>query len=126
MYSPLAGLQPGMYRQWDHDFEVLPIGKIVVAGTPYLGGSWAFTDLCLGNVLKLGETSLADMIDLGVEIVPARLLGLAARAHRHRRAGKGLILFDYGDVSGFQLMGDNHRGYNFLMQAGRYDAPVFV
>jgi N-acetylglucosamine-6-phosphate deacetylase len=33
--SPLAGLPPGHYGEW----EVDPTGKIVVAGTPYLAGS---------------------------------------------------------------------------------------
>src|SRR5207237_3456086 len=50
--SPLAGSPPGKYRQWEYDFEVLPVGKVVVAGTQFLGGSWAFTDLCVRNMLK--------------------------------------------------------------------------
>src|SRR5439155_1560588 len=68
----------GKYRLWDHEFEVLPAGKIVAAGTPYLAGSWAFTDLCVGNTLKLGETSQADTIDLASNR-PRELLGLPAR-----------------------------------------------
>ena len=48
--SSLAGLPPGRYREWDQDFEVLPEGKLVVAGTPFLAGSWEFTDRCIGNV----------------------------------------------------------------------------
>ena len=50
--SSLAGLPPGRYREWDQDFEVLPAGKVVVPGTSYLAGSWAFTDLCVGNVIR--------------------------------------------------------------------------
>ena len=76
--SPLAGSPPGVYREWGDAFEVLPNGKIVVAGTPYLAGSWAFTDLCVRNVLKLGETSLADTIDMASNR-PRELLGLPAR-----------------------------------------------
>jgi N-acetylglucosamine-6-phosphate deacetylase len=71
----LAGLPPGVYRQWDQEFEVHPAGKIVVPGTPFLAGSWAFTDHCVGHLLSLGETSLADTLDLaGAQ--PRRLLGL--------------------------------------------------
>ncbi len=71
----LAGAPPGVYRQWDQEFEVHPAGKIVVPGTPYLAGSWAFTDHCVGHLLALGETSLADTLDLaGAQ--PRRLLGL--------------------------------------------------
>jgi N-acetylglucosamine-6-phosphate deacetylase len=49
--SGLAGLPPGHYRQWEQEFDILPQGKIVVSDSGYLGGSWAFTDLCVhGNV----------------------------------------------------------------------------
>jgi N-acetylglucosamine-6-phosphate deacetylase len=101
--SPLAGSPPGMYRQWDDDFEVLPIGKIVVAGTPYLGGSWAFTDLCVGNLLRLGETSLADAIDLASNR-PRELLGLAPRRIEIGEPAE-LILFDCGAARDFRLKG---------------------
>jgi N-acetylglucosamine-6-phosphate deacetylase len=101
--SPLAGSPPGMYRQWGHDFEVLPIGKIVVSGTPYLAGSWAFTDLCVGNVLKLGETSLADTIDLASNR-PRELLGLPARRIEAGEAAE-LVLFDWREGGEFELRG---------------------
>jgi N-acetylglucosamine-6-phosphate deacetylase len=101
--SPLAGAPPGKYRQWEYDFEVLPVGKIVVSGTSYLGGSWAFTDLCVANVLKLGETSLADTIDMASNR-PRELLGLPAR---HIEVGEPaeLILFDWSPECDFQLKG---------------------
>src|SRR5262249_30785616 len=50
--SSLAGLPPGKYREWGNDLEVLPGGKVVVAGTPFLAGSGHFTDRCVGNVVK--------------------------------------------------------------------------
>src|SRR5207302_1455446 len=62
--SPLAGLPPGRYREWEQDFEVLPEGKVVVPGTDYLGGSGAFTDTCVGNVVRLGGVSLQDAVDM--------------------------------------------------------------
>lgn len=101
--SPLAGSPPGKYRQWEHDFEVLPIGKIVVTGTSYLGGSWAFTDLCVGNVLRLGETSLPDTIDMASNR-PRELLGLPLR---HVEVGEPaeLIVFDWSPESEFRLKG---------------------
>jgi N-acetylglucosamine-6-phosphate deacetylase len=46
--SSLAGLPPGRYREWGSDLDVLPSGKVVVAGTPYLAGSGHFTDVCVG------------------------------------------------------------------------------
>src|SRR5262249_38473182 len=48
----LAGLPPGRYREWDQEFEVRPEGKIVVPGTSYLAGSWAFTDVCVANAVR--------------------------------------------------------------------------
>ena len=71
----LAGLPPGRYRQWDTEFEVDPAGKIVVPGTSYLAGSWAFTDLCVDNAVTLGGVSLRDAIDMA-GANPRELLGL--------------------------------------------------
>ncbi len=62
--SSLAGLPPGRYGDWDGEFEILPTGKIIVPDTPYLAGSWAFTDLCVGNLLRFSEVSLAEAIDM--------------------------------------------------------------
>lgn len=99
--SPLAGSPSGKYRQWEHEFEVLPEGKIVVSGTPYLAGSWAFTDLCVGKVLKLGETSLADTIDLASNR-PRELLGLPTRRMEAGEPAE-LILFDWGPGREFTI-----------------------
>jgi N-acetylglucosamine-6-phosphate deacetylase len=100
--SSLAGSPPGKYRQWDQEFEILPIGKIVVAGTPFLAGSGAFTDSCVGNMLKLGETSLADTIDMASNR-PRELLGLPPR-----RIDVGepadLVLFDWAPGREFRLL----------------------
>ena len=91
--SSLAGSPPGKYRQWEQDLEILPSGKIVVSGTPYLAGSWAFTDLCVGNLLKLGETSLADTIDMASNR-PRELLGLPPRRIKVGEPAE-LVLFDW-------------------------------
>lgn len=99
--SSLAGLPPGKYRQWEQDLEILPTGKIVVSGTPYLAGSWAFTDACVGNLLQLGETSLADTIDMASNR-PRELLGLPPR---HIEVGEPaeLVLFDWSEGQEFQV-----------------------
>ena len=62
--SPLAGLPPGRYQDWDQDFEILPSGKIVVPGTPFLAGSGVFTDACIGNFARFADVSLAGPIDM--------------------------------------------------------------
>jgi N-acetylglucosamine-6-phosphate deacetylase len=62
--SSLAGMPPGKYSQWDQELEVLSEGKIVVPDTPYLAGSWAFTDLCIGVAVRDGGVSMAEAIDM--------------------------------------------------------------
>jgi N-acetylglucosamine-6-phosphate deacetylase len=69
--SPLAGSSPGQYGEW----EVLPEGKVVVPGTPFLAGSWAFTDLCVGNAIRMAGIGLRDAIDMACAR-PRELLGL--------------------------------------------------
>ena len=76
--SPFAGLPPGRYHAWDQDFEIVPEGKIIVPGTSFLAGSWAFTDQCVAIVLGLGEVSLADGVDMATAR-PRELLGLPPR-----------------------------------------------
>lgn len=97
--SSLAGSPPGRYREWDQEFEVLPIGKVVVPGTSFLAGSWAFTDLCVGNVIRMAGVCLRDAIDMA-GARPRELLGLSPV---RLQAGDpaDLVLFDWepgGDV----------------------------
>jgi N-acetylglucosamine-6-phosphate deacetylase len=99
--GPLAGAPPGTYRQWDQEFEVLPEGRIVVAGTGFLAGSWAFTDLCVANVLRFTEVTLADAVDMA-SARPRSLLGLPPRT---LEAGQpaDLILFDWAPGQDFKV-----------------------
>lgn len=97
----LAGLPPGRYREWDQEFEVRPEGKLVVPGTGFLAGSWAFTDACVATMRRLGEIDLAETIDLaGAQ--PRALLGLPPRT---LTAGESadVILFDAGPGKDFRL-----------------------
>lgn len=73
--SPLAGLPSGRYRVWEQDLEIVPDGRIVVAGTPYLAGSWVFTDHCVRMAMSLGGVTLAEAVDMAA-IRPRQLLGL--------------------------------------------------
>lgn len=90
----LAGMPPGTYREWGTELEVLPSGKIVVAGTPFLAGSGHFTDTCVSHLLRvLPEVSLATAIDLA-SVRPRELLGLPVTK---LEAGQpaDLMLFDW-------------------------------
>jgi N-acetylglucosamine-6-phosphate deacetylase len=97
--SSLAGMPAGKYREWGADLEVLPSGKVVVAGTPFLAGSGHFTDVCVGNVIKFAGVSLADAIDLATAR-PRQLLGLPVTTIDVGQPAD-LVLFDWepgGDV----------------------------
>jgi len=72
--SPLAGLPPGRYQQWGSDLEVLPSGRVVLAGTPFLAGSGQFTEVCIGNVIRFAGLSLGQAVDLAT-VRPRQLLG---------------------------------------------------
>ena len=99
--SSLAGLPPGRYREWDQDFEVLPAGKIVVPGTPFLAGSGVFTDACVGYILSLGEVSSSDAVDMA-SVRPRQLLGLEPQPLQVG-APADLILFDWRPGEVFRI-----------------------
>ncbi|HKI32497.1 MAG TPA: N-acetylglucosamine-6-phosphate deacetylase [Gemmataceae bacterium] len=99
--SSLAGLPPGRYREWDQDFEVHPAGKVVVPGTSYLAGSWAFTDLCVGNVIRFAGVSLAEAVDMA-GARPRQLLGLPPCRLEPGQPAE-LVLFDWQDGGDFQV-----------------------
>jgi N-acetylglucosamine-6-phosphate deacetylase len=99
--SSLAGMPPGRYREWDQDFEILPEKKVVVPGTAYLAGSWAFTDLCIGNVIRMAGVGLADAIDMA-GARPRELLRLPPRRLEVGQPAE-LVLFDWKEGSDFQV-----------------------
>jgi N-acetylglucosamine-6-phosphate deacetylase len=99
--SPLAGLPPGRYREWEQDFEVLPEGKVVVPGTSFLGGSGAFTDTCVGNAVRLGGVSLPEAVDMA-GARPRALLGLEPRP-LEAGAPADLVLFRWEPGGAFEV-----------------------
>ena len=90
--SPLAGLPPGRYAEWGSEFEVLPEGKIVVPGTPYLAGSGAFTDHCVSHVLNTTDATVAQALSMA-SILPRQLLGLRRPEIEVGAAMDELVLF---------------------------------
>jgi N-acetylglucosamine-6-phosphate deacetylase len=91
--SSLAGQPPGKYREWNTDLEVLPNGKVVVSGTPFLAGSGHFTDVCVANVTRMAGLSLAEAIDLAAA-QPRKLMGLPV-AKLEAGEVADLMLFDW-------------------------------
>jgi N-acetylglucosamine-6-phosphate deacetylase len=66
--SPLAGSPPGRYGDW----EVLPSGKITVAGTPYLAGANEGMEVGLNGLIGAGMTILQAIVTATIN--PATLL----------------------------------------------------
>jgi N-acetylglucosamine-6-phosphate deacetylase len=99
--SSLAGLPPGRYGEWGQEFEVLPEGKVVVPGTPYLAGSGVFTDSCVGVVQRQGGVSLAEALDMA-GARPRQLLRLPSVA-LEPGCPADLALFDHGPEDEFRV-----------------------
>lgn len=99
----LAGCPPGRYKQWDQDFEVTSSGKIVVAESGFLAGSWAFTDLCVENVLKFAEVTLEQAIDMA-SAHPRKLLGFEPWYLLPGTPAK-ILLFDWSPKGAFKASG---------------------
>ncbi len=93
--GPLAGSPPGRYRDWGTDLDVLPGGKIVVAGTPYLAGSGVFTDACVAGVMRLASVSLAEAIAMA-SVRPRELLGERVPTMAVGQRAE-LVVFDFVD-----------------------------
>ena len=71
--AALGGLPPGIYGGGTH--EVLPGGKIALAGTPYLAGAGHLLDVCVANALRWTELGMAGIAQ-SVATNPAQLLDL--------------------------------------------------
>lgn len=110
--SSLAGLPPGRYHEWDQEFQVLPEGKIIVPGTSFLAGSWAFTDHCIDRVLRLGEMSLVDAVDMA-GARPRELLGLPPRCLEPGQPAD-VILFDWTPGGQFRMCTTIANGASFV------------
>jgi N-acetylglucosamine-6-phosphate deacetylase len=99
----LAGLPAGRYQEWSQDLDVLPEGKIVVAGTRYLAGSHAFTDTCIGNIIRDAGVSLSEAVDMA-SARPRELLGLPA-CRLEPGFPAELVLFDWNEAGPFRVTG---------------------
>lgn len=89
----LAGCPPGIYENKLGRFEILPDGRLVVAGqTQLLAGSAFETDRCVANAMRFAGVSLAEAVEMASRN-PAKLLGFEViRLRRGSRAD--FIVFD--------------------------------
>jgi N-acetylglucosamine-6-phosphate deacetylase len=99
----LAGLAPGVHSSAvGGDVELLPSGRVVLRGTPYLAGSAATLGVCLGNAVRHAGVTMQEAVRM-VTANPARLLGLdVARGRETVRIGvdANLTVFRQASVTG--------------------------
>ncbi len=100
--SGLAGLPPGRYEMWGQALEILPTGRVVVPGTPFLAGSGVFLDACIAHLLGLGEVSLADALEMA-GARPRSLLGLPA-VELKPGGPADLVRFRHGEGQAFEVV----------------------
>ncbi len=91
--SPLAGLPPGRYGEW----EVDPSGKILVAGTPYLAGSNQGIVTGVNNLIRIAGLSPTQAID-------------TASCHPARQLGRQLPVIEAGHRANLIRVGVRSRG----------------
>jgi N-acetylglucosamine-6-phosphate deacetylase len=111
----LGGLEPGVYAEGR--YEVLPTGKIVLAGTPYLAGAGHLLDVCVPHMLRSTDLTLAEVIGC-VTSIPARILGLEDRKG-HLRPGydADLTLFRLPPQGPLQIVETISAGETMYRQA---------
>ncbi|MDH7569653.1 MAG: N-acetylglucosamine-6-phosphate deacetylase [Armatimonadota bacterium] len=73
-----AGLPPGVYSAEGREIEVLPNGRVQLAGTPFLAGSGLVLPKSIENAVRFAGVSLDDAVRM-VTLNPARLMGLEER-----------------------------------------------
>lgn len=87
-----AGCPPGVYESKLGRSEILPSGKLVVAGQhELLAGSAQETDVCVANVIEFAGVTLKEAIDMTSKN-PARLLGCEV-ARLRRGSLADLVVF---------------------------------
>ena len=99
----MAGLPPGRYTLFDGgEVELLPSGRLELAGTPLLAGAATAVPACVANAVRHADVTLAQAVRM-VTANPSRLLGLpAAAGHDSLRTGSAanLTLFRHAAASG--------------------------
>ena len=113
----LGGCKPGVYSGGRH--EVLPTGKVVLAGTPYLAGAGHLLDTCVANALRFTDLGMAGVVRAAATN-PARLLGLDD--HKGRVApgyDADLTLFRVPEGDGaLEIMGTYRQGERAFGRSG--------
>jgi N-acetylglucosamine-6-phosphate deacetylase len=93
----LGGQPAGIYG--DGRYEVLPSGKVVLAGTPYLAGAGHLLDVCLANALRWTDLGMSGVMAT-VTSTPAHLLGWQSKGSLAPGFDADLTLFRVPETNG--------------------------
>ena len=100
---PLAGLPPGRYETPAGPIEVLPTGRLVVAGqTELMAGAAEPLGTGVANVMRFAGVELAGAIAMALNH-PAELLGLDPGGLQPGQPAD-LVVFDLEDGFGVRAM----------------------
>ena len=98
-----AGCPPGVYENKLGRSEILPSGKLVVAGQhELLAGSAQETDTCVANAMAFAGVSLKEAVDMA-STNPARLLGQEVVRLRRGSLADLIVFRNSGDGHGLEI-----------------------
>ncbi len=95
-----AGCAPGRYKIGEVEVELLPEGRIVVAGQNRLAASALRIDRAISNVVRLAGLSLGEAVRMAT-VTPARVTRVAGRE-------RGLVAGDRADIVEFRYDSATH------------------
>lgn len=99
----MAGMPPGRYTMFDGgDVELLPSGRLELAGTPLLAGAATALPSCVANAVRHAGVTLTDAVRM-VTANPSRLIGLPMSDGRETLrvgAAANLTVFRLADTTG--------------------------
>ena len=90
-----AGAAPGRYRLGEQDADLLPDGRVVLAGTDRLAGSSLKMNDAVANVMRMGGVTLREAVEMATTH-PARIIHLQGRT-------KGLVVGERADFVVFRV-----------------------
>lgn len=97
----LGGLPPGTYNNGRH--EILPSGKIVLAGTPYLVGAGHLLDTCAANYLRWTDGGMNGLVK-AIAYNPAKVLDLPDTGQIEVGKDASFTLFRETNESSLQII----------------------
>jgi N-acetylglucosamine-6-phosphate deacetylase len=96
--SAPAGAAPGRYRLGEQDADLLPDGRVVLAGTNRLAGSSLKMNDAVANVMRMAGVTLREAVGMAT-VHPARIVHMEGRLNGLVAGERAdLVMFRAGDA----------------------------